>query len=243
MNELYKYGKPCTEVKDIDLQKRIVQAYYFNSQTVDSDNDIIMKGAYSKSIGERGPKSAQPRIKHLYNHWDAAGTLLELGEDEKGGYFTSKLGRHTIGRDVLTMYDDGIITEHSHGFEIINSKIDKIEGKDVRVITEGVLWEVTSLDKWGANQNTPVIKSLQDKKHWIDKLDKLMKAFASGSYSDEAFDLLGVQLKQIQQLISEYDMRPEQPSTPQEPEANPPQKRISNLNINILNEKNYEIRI
>jgi uncharacterized protein len=85
MGTFYKYGKPCSEIKDVNIQKRTVQAYYYNSQTVDSDNDLILPGAYSKSIQERGPKSSQPRIKHLFNHWEAAGTLLELGEDKNGG--------------------------------------------------------------------------------------------------------------------------------------------------------------
>ncbi|MFO8110063.1 MAG: HK97 family phage prohead protease [Thermoplasmata archaeon] len=130
-----------------------------------------------------------------------------MGEDEKGGWFLSKLGRHTIGRDVLTMYDDGLITEHSHGFEVMKTGEDRIEDKEVRVIKEGVLWEVTSLDKWGANQNTPVIKSKDDYNYWIKKLDKLQKAFASGNYSDEAFELLELQLKQIQQIFTEFEIK------------------------------------
>ena len=214
METFYKYGMPCSNIKDIDLQKRTVQAYYYNSQTVDSDNDIILPGAYAKSITERGPKSALPRIKHLFNHWDAAGVILELGENENGGWFLSKLGRHQVGRDVLTMYDDGIITEHSHGFEVVKTGEDRIEDKDVRVIKEGVLWEVTSLDKWGANQNTPVIKSRDDYNYWVKKLDKLNKAFASGNYSDEAFELLEIQLKQIQEIFRKFELKPEQPSTP-----------------------------
>lgn len=214
METFYKYGMPVSEIKDINIQKRTVQAYYYSSQTVDSDNDLILPGAYTKSIGERGPKSVQPRIKHLFNHWDTTGVLTELNEDDKGGWFVSKLGRHTVGRDVLMMYDDGIITEHSHGFEVVKTDNDRIDDIDVRVIKEAVLWEVTSLDKWGANQNTPVIKSIDDYNYWIKKLDKLIKAFSSGQYSDEAFELLELQLKQIQQIFSKFEMKPEQPSTP-----------------------------
>lgn len=215
METFYKYGNPVSEIKDVDTQKRTVQAYYYNSQTVDSDKDIILPGAYAKSIKERGPKSPQPRIKHLFNHWDGAGKLLEIGEDDKGGWFLSKLGRHTIGRDVLTMYEDELITEHSHGFEALKTGEETIEGEKVRSIKEAVLWEVTSLDKWGANQNTPVIKSKDDYDYWIKKLDKLQKAFAGGHYSDEAFELLELQLKQIQQIFSEYQIKePEQSSTP-----------------------------
>lgn len=213
MKELYKYGRPCSEVKDINLKDRIVQAYYFNAETVDSDNDIISIDAYDKSIAERGPKAAQPRIKHLFNHWEAAGTLQEMGKDAKGGWFLSKLGRHTVGRDVLTMYEDGIITEHSHGFETVNSAVETTEGKEIRRIKEGILWEVTSLDKWGANMNTPVIKSLEEKNAWIKQLDKLLKAISRGNYTDETFEVFEIQIKQIQEMIRQFE-KPEQPPTP-----------------------------
>ena len=209
----FKYGAPCTEVKDINIKDRIVQAYYFNSQTVDSDGDIISSDAYDKSITERGPKSSMPRIKHLFNHWEGTGILQELGKDEKGGWFISKLGRHSVGRDTLLMYEDGLITEHSHGFETINASNEVIEGKDIRRIKEGILWEVTSLDKWGANMNTPVMKSLEDRNYWTKRIDKLMKALSSGTYTDETFELLEIQLIQIKEMIRLFD-KPEQLPTP-----------------------------
>ena len=209
----FKYGAPCTEVKDINIKDRIVQAYYFNSQTVDSDGDIISADAYDKSITERGPKSSMPRIKHLFNHWEGTGILQELGKDEKGGWFISKLGRHSVGRDTLLMYEDGLITEHSHGFETINASNEVIEGKDIRRIKEGILWEVTSLDKWGANMNTPVMKSLEDRNYWTKRIDKLMKALSSGTYTDETFELLEIQLIQIKEMIRLFD-KPEQLPTP-----------------------------
>jgi len=238
---MFKYGAPCSEIKDVNLKDRIIQAYYFNSQSIDSDGDIIRPGAYTKSISERGPNSVKPRIKHLFNHWEGAGVVQELAEDEKGGFFTSKLGRHTVGRDTLLMYEDGLITEHSHGFDIVSSNNIKVDGADVREITEGILWEVTSLDKWGANMNTPVIKSIEEQQYWIKQLDKLSKAFSSGNYSDEAFELLEIQLKQIQQLLSKYDpeaKEPEQLPTPKGAGSQPTlktkqemRKRISQLKI------------
>jgi len=209
----FKYGQPCSEIKDLDLKNRIVQAYYFNAQTVDSDNDIISLDAYDKSIAERGPKSALPRIKHLFNHWDGTGVLQELGSDEKGGWFISKLGRHTIGRDTLLMYEDKLITEHSHGFETVNSGVEMQGNQEIRRIKEAILWEVTSLDKWGANMNTPVMKSLEDRNYWTKRIDTLMKAFNSGQYTDETFELLEIQLIQIKEMIRLFD-KPEQPPTP-----------------------------
>jgi hypothetical protein len=112
------------------------------------------------------------------------------------------------------MYEDGIITEHSHGFETINSSPETIEGKEIRRIKEAVLWEVTSLDKWGANMNTPVIKSLEDRNYWTKRIEKLLKALDSGSYTDETFDLLEIQLIQIKEMIRQFE-KPEQLPTPE----------------------------
>lgn len=206
MKRFFQYGIPCNlELKDLNIKDRIVQAYYFNAQTVDSDNDIISIDAYDKSIAERGPKSAQPRIKHLFNHWEGTGTIQEMGKDDKGGWFLSKLGRHTTGKDVLLMYEDGLITEHSHGFDTVNAEHETIDGKEIRRIKEGILWEVTSLDKWGANMNTPVIKSLEEKNYWTKRLETLIKAFDSGKYTDEMFELLTIQLIQLKEMIRSFD--------------------------------------
>lgn len=210
-----KYSKHELAVKDIDFEKGIVQAYYSNYDSVDSDGEVIIKGMYNKSIQERGPASAKPRIKHLLNHWDAVGTLKEIGEDSTGGWFTSKLGRHTLGRDTLLMYEDGIITEHSHGFEVIKSASETRDGKEVRILQEGVLWEVSSLDKWGANMNTG-LKSLDDVKVWQGRMDKLIKALRKGEYTDETMELFEIQLMQIQQVIKNFE--PGLQSTPLEPE-------------------------
>ena len=237
----FKYDAPCAEIKDINVKDRIVQAYYFNAQTVDSDSDIISIDAYDKSITERGPQSALPRIKHLFNHWDGTGVLKEIGKDEKGGWFISKLGRHTIGKDTLLMYEDGLITEHSHGFEIINSSDETLDGVSIRRIKEGVLWEVTSLDKWGANMNTPVMKSLEDRNYWTKRMDKLIKAISDGSYSDETFDLLEIQLIQIKEMIRLFD-KPEQPPTLIGAGGQPTSNGFNKLIIN-AKKRSYGLRI
>lgn len=212
MNE-FKLGNPLINaIKDVDVKQSIVKAYYVNYEHVDSDDDLLSEGMYNKSIKEWGPGTEHKRIKHLFNHFDGSGKLTELNEDVTGGWFVSKLGRHTTGRDVALMYEDGIITEHSHGFEVVNSRPATVDGKEIRVITEGRLWEVSSLDKWGANFHTNVIKSKEDKGYWIKRLDTMTKALKDGTYTDETFALLEIQLYHIKQLIRSFD-EPEQVTT------------------------------
>lgn len=217
------------KIKDLDIANRTVQAYYSSYGTLDSDGDVIEKGIYNKSIKERGPAAEKPRIKHLFNHWDAAGEIKEIGEDDQGGWFISKLGRHTVGKDVLLMYEDGIITEHSHGFEIIKSTNETRDGKEVRILQEGVLWEVSSLDKWGANMNTG-LKTKGDLRIWEKRMDRLINALRKGEYTDETMEVFEIQLRQIQKILTQFEPGV-QPTPPGAGTDNP--LKLDKLNINL----------
>lgn len=194
-------NKACNlQIKGLDFKNRIVEGYFASFNTIDSDNDMFVKGAFEKSILENGPNSASKRIKHLFNHWDTAGVIQELTEDATGLRYVSKIGNHTLGSDVLNMYQDGIITEHSVGFQTIRSENDL--ANKYTILQEVKLWEGSSLDKWGANMNTPVIKSLDEFKewsaHWEKRFDTLTKALRGRTnYTDETYDNLEIQIMQL----------------------------------------------
>lgn len=191
--------------KDVDTAKGIVTGYFSAFDIKDSDGDIIRKGAFAKSISERGPKSSQPRIKHLLDHntTKAIGKLLELEEDGTGLRYTSQLGSHTLGKDALLMIQDGIITEHSIGFKTMREQ----QQADYNEITEVLLWEGSSLQAWGANPYTPItdLKSAlkENPAKLFERFRKLTKAITSGTYTDETFELLEIEQKQIEQAIKE----------------------------------------
>lgn len=198
--------------KDVDVKLGIVTGYFANFGSKDSDGDVIEAGAFAKSIKDHGPKSGQPRIKHLLDHntTKAVGTIQELKEDSFGLYYESKAGRHQNGVDFLLMVEDGIITEHSIGFNIVKyrSEIDEAKKESTWYLEELKLWEGSSLQCWGANANTPIegVKSLR-----IDtiseRIELLEKAIKNGKYSDEAFPALLIELEHIKsnlQSLGEY---------------------------------------
>ena len=87
INTSYACKTLALEVKDIDEKEGIVSGYFASFDTIDSDNDVIRRGAFKKSIQEQGPNSQGNRkIQHLRNHdWDRQiGKILELEEDEYG---------------------------------------------------------------------------------------------------------------------------------------------------------------
>ena len=57
----YQVKSQNLTIKDIDEGNRQVVIYLSDFDTLDSDNDIIRKGAFKKSIKERGPISSSNR--------------------------------------------------------------------------------------------------------------------------------------------------------------------------------------
>jgi len=164
-------------VKDLD-EKGLVTFYFNAFDNVDSDNDMTKKGAFIKTITDN-----KGRIKHFKNHniYLSPGVLKELGEDQSGGWARSQLILGTqLGRETYEEYKAGAITEHSFGYDVIKS-VKNPQG--YREITEFKLWEVSSLNAWGANQSTPMI-DVKNEKQLIDELDKLTK-LSKGDFTDE----------------------------------------------------------
>jgi HK97 family phage prohead protease len=198
------------QFKDVDGKKGIVTGYFAHFDSVDSDGDVIKKGAFIKTIQEYGPNARKPRIKHLLNHdsWQPLGRIVELKEDNYGLYYESQLGTHALGTDFVKMVESELITEHSIGYR--TQKFNQLkpwsewkEGEAMRELTEIKLWEGSSLTAWGANPNTPLTGMKAKVK--VEKLGKrietMIKFMRDGTVTDETFDQLEISLKQLQQAF------------------------------------------
>lgn len=233
---------------DFDEGSRKVKGYFASFDTLDSDMDVIRKGAFAKSIQERGVNSTGNRkIAHLRNHdWEhQIGKLDELFEDNIGLGFVSTLGRSTKGNDALLDYQDSIIREHSIGFNYIQDKIKFVEDSK---LNEGGHFEVYEVKLWegsavtfGANSLTPVIdvaKSEGDPLKAFDELSKLSEKFfnalKNGKGTDERLQNLEAMFKQIQQMQkSLIEMKPDIKSTLiTEPKNSVYKKQLINLLTN-----------
>lgn len=216
------------QIKDVDGKKGIVTGYFSDFNSIDSDGDIIKPGAFQKSISQNGPQSSKPRIKHLLNHDSSKplGVLEVLREDTKGLYYESRLGTHSLGVDFIKMVDSGLISEHSIGFQTVKYNQLKPwnewkQGEAARELTELKLYEGSSLTAWGANMNTPLtgLKTEQKVRKINDRIDILIKSLRDGTFSDETFDLLEIELKQMQQAMIDLTTEPEQTTQPDEEKA------------------------
>ena len=186
------------EVKD-NSGKRLVKGYFASFDNVDAHNEVFTKGAFTKSINERGVNSQSNRkILHLAFHDmnRPIGNLKVLEEHSEGLYFESELGTHTDGEDAFRMYKEGIIKEHSVGFMYVGDKIKELDNGAYE-LNEVKLFE-GSMVGLGANSETPnltAIKSLEQKEEVLERIAKeretLLKMVAKGG------DLIELQLRKL----------------------------------------------
>ena len=129
------------ELKQLDVEEGIFEGYAAVFGNVDEGGDVIVPGAFSKTLQERGN-----RIKITWQHdWrEPIGKPLELREDEHGLYIKGKLTLDTQrGREALALMRDGVIDELSIGYDAIKSEYVKRDGRTVRELREIRLYEIS----------------------------------------------------------------------------------------------------
>ena len=199
MNGLLEYKSISGNINDIDVKNRIVTGYLANFGTKDSDDDIIEKGAFAKSIKER-----KDSIYFLNQHdWSKPhGKFNELKEDNTGLYFESMpLPNTSYSNDLLELYALGIVNEHSIGYQVTKA----LQGENwKRTIKEAKLFEGSNVTM-GANSKTPFLGFKNRSIGEInDQVGLILKAVKNGSFTDETFMQLEIALKQLQ--LESYEL-------------------------------------
>lgn len=220
---IYTYKSLGMEVKDVDTKEGVVSGYFSAFGMVDSDGDIMMPGAFKRSIADWGPKG-KGRIKHLLNHDPSKplGKVIELEEDGYGLKYVSKVGTHSLGKDFVKMVESGLIAEHSIGFKTLREQ----KSGDANQIHEVMLFEGSSLTAWGANENTPLIGmknmgTIEDIQAQIKAFEKFIR---DSDVTDETIDLCLIKVKQLAQAL-------EMMSSTEAVIATPPQQKEEKVDV------------
>lgn len=208
-------------IADVDMKSRTVTGYFSRFGNIDSDGDMLMPGAFTKTLNERGAKSLIP---HILDH-DIHITLKQLSkpklyEKVDGGFFESTISDTQNGIDTLKLYRDGVINQHSFGFRTIQK-----EKKDAYTeIKEVLLYEISTVTL-GANSETPFtgFKSFQPAA-LKSRYDTLTKALHTGDYTDETFHALEAMIKQIEadmvfKYMQQIEAETTEPANATQPEA------------------------
>jgi hypothetical protein len=196
VNLIYK-GQGA-KLENVDTKEGIIQVYVSAFNSKDSDGDIIVPGAYTKTLSEWGPQ-AKNRVWFLKNH-DTSKEIakpFEIKQDNYGLLFSVKLPQTTMGKDMLALYSEGHITEHSVGFIAVMQQ----KRTDYNEINEIKLYEGSAV-LWGANENTPtvLVKSLLGStplENIDDEISKTFKSIRNWKGSEEGFELLELKAEQL----------------------------------------------
>tara|TARA_B100001250_G_scaffold128506_1_gene109405 strand:- start:2189 stop:2899 length:711 start_codon:yes stop_codon:yes gene_type:complete len=215
-NIIYK-SSPIGELQDIDDKTGIVKGYGSIFGNIDSDGDIITKGAYTKTISENGN-----RVKYLYQHQmdKPLGKMVNLYEDEKGLMFEAEIPKTQLGKDVLELMKAGVITENSVGILPLQKEgcPDGMENC-YRKLTEVKLYEISAVTL-AANDEAMIldVKGNFDKEKVLGRYDNLVKLIRKGSISDNLGYAIEAELIKLKSIFNDKatlptDMEVTEPTT------------------------------
>lgn len=179
------YKNTPINIKDIDPKQGLVTGYASTVNILDDGGDIITPGAFKRTINAWGPEGKK-RIKALYMHDPAwmVGRPVRLEEDNVGLYHETQFStRNSMAKDTLVLIEDGVITEQSIGYDIVNDELDD-DGN--RLLKELKLYEY-SFVAWGMNEFTP-ITSVKGKESYDiiqTSMDRFEKALRKGHFESE----------------------------------------------------------
>lgn len=198
-------------IMDVDSEQRRVKAVWAMCGNVDLDNDIIVPEAFTKTISERGPKGKNlvwSLVDHCADMNNVIGKPEQLYVENNMLIAITPIVETEKGEDIIKLYESGLINQHSIGFSTIKSNVNK-EG--IRTITELKLYEGSAV-LWGANPETPTLgfkgemEAADKRKQLSDRLEKLIKAFKGGRFTDETFSLVEIEIKRIQAELLEIEV-------------------------------------
>lgn len=135
----HEYKTVDFKVTNLDFEGRTVEGYAAVFGNVDLGGDIIHRGAFAKTLAERGNK-----VRFLWQHdsFEPLGRPIEMREDEQGLFIKAIVSDTARGRDALALLRDNAIEGLSIGYDSIGTDMSKSDdGEVVRNLRELRLWE------------------------------------------------------------------------------------------------------
>ena len=213
---------------DADEKAGIVKGYGSVFGNVDSDGDIINRGAYKKTIEENGN-----RVKYLYQHDmdKPLGKIVNLGEDDKGLYFEAEIPKTTLGKDVIELMKAGVITENSVGI----LPIQKDNSGEYRQINEVKLYEISAVTLAANDQAILVdVKGNYDSEKVLKRYDNLVKVIRKGQISDDLGYAIESELVKLKSIFASLLTLPTEIEVTEPREVKRDNSEIYNYLINKL---------
>lgn len=220
-----------------NFEQRIVEGYASIFGNVDEVNDVMVPGAFKKTLAERLPAKL---LKSCYNHGPLIGSLQPGTAEDSVGLFTRiKVSNSPLGTAVLQDIVDDHLTHMSFMYDPIRREYIQTEDANkaaIRRLLEVKLFEAGPVD-FPANEMAGILgakqlaEALEEAAAAIPKLAELWKK--KGLFKDSELDLnrqlTGAIASAIESAIQALSERQPEPdasasvaTTPQvEPPPNP----------------------
>lgn len=140
----FKYAK--VEIKNIDVNSRTISGYAAVFGNVDLAHDVIIKGAFAKSILDRGPGTTNGnKIAFCWQHdiTEPLGTITVLKEDDYGLYFECVLDSFELAQRCLDQLKSGTLDQFSIGYSYVWDKMEYDSDLDAFICKELILMEIS----------------------------------------------------------------------------------------------------
>lgn len=111
-----------------------------STHDVDLGGDIVMPGAFAKSLAEHKANGTLPLLFWMHDPTRIPGRWLDMREDSTGLYAKGRLSDTPLGNELRTLLRDGSISGLSIGFMLGDHSFDR-EGH--RLLKQIDLWEVS----------------------------------------------------------------------------------------------------
>ena len=144
---------------------RIVKGYLAVFGVKDSYGTVAVKGAFRRSIEERGPNSnAKNKIVMLWMHRpdEPIGRFLVLREDDYGLYFEAEMDDVPQGERALRQIRSGTLNQYSYGFRYVWDKMEYKESEDAIFMYDTMMFEGSVLAIQASNPETYTVRSEEE---------------------------------------------------------------------------------
>jgi HK97 family phage prohead protease len=151
----------------------MIEGYAALFNVLDDGGDIILKGAFTKTLSDMATADGT-RVAFCYQHQlnDPIGKIVDLKEDDKGLYFKCRVS--DAEPEVKIKIKEKILNEMSFGFDTIQSEKDVRNNKDVRLLKELQLYELSpvtlGMDKYAGLSQTKAALGIESIEDAFDKL-------------------------------------------------------------------------
>lgn len=179
---------------ELTVENNIIKGYACVWNIPDDYGTYWIRGAFAKSINDRGPESnSKYKITLLWQHElrNPIGRITVLREDDYGLYFESELdtGGSVIDADrALQQINSGTINQFSFGFNYIWDKLFYNEALGLVEVREAELMEISPVTK-GSQMETYAIRSADDYEDALVELNIKTEAFIGSIPRAQQYEL------------------------------------------------------